>query len=96
LDASQSYSQFDTSIGEGLLDINSISPLVRKPEGHLEIIVPLYSATALPAFTWATRDLGPCVLALFKNYEHQDIKGRVFHAVDVPGGSGQLTRTFLM
>jgi hypothetical protein len=79
LDASQNFVNFTLLLT--LLYINSIGPLVRKPDGHLEIIVPLYSGTALQDFTWVERDLGPCALALFKNYEHQDIKGQVFHAV---------------
>ena len=39
------------------------------PDGSLEVQIPKYSPTAVQAITWVARDLGPSVLALFKNYD---------------------------
>ena len=39
------------------------------PDGSLEVQIPKYSPTAVQAITWIARDLGPSVLALFKNYD---------------------------
>jgi hypothetical protein len=55
---------------------------VKTPEGSLEIQIPKYSPTAVQAITWIGRDLGPSVLALFKNYEtKKDIGSQKYYYV---------------
>ena len=42
---------------------------MRTPEGPLQLRIPRSSPTHIQPITWVTKDLGPSVLALFKNYE---------------------------
>jgi hypothetical protein len=61
----------------------SFGGLVKNPDGSLEVRTPCYKPDTLQAFTWVARDLGPCALALFKNYrDHKEILGQTFHAVN--------------
>jgi len=53
------------------------------PEGSLEIQIPKFSPTAPQAVTWVERDLGPSVVALFKNYEtKKDLWNQTYYAVE--------------
>jgi hypothetical protein len=74
--------------------INSQHPLVKKADGSLELAIPRYSPTTSQAVTWVGHDLGPSALALFKNYERQDIKGQVFHVVTAQLSYNDLAKIF--
>ena len=53
------------------------------PDGSFELRTPCYSPTSPQAFTWAAKDIGSCVVALFKNYkDHGDkILNKIFYGV---------------
>jgi hypothetical protein len=74
--------------------INSFTPLAKKPDGSLELAIPGFSPTATQDVTWVGHDLGPSALALFKNYERQDVKGQVFHAVTAQISYTDLAKIF--
>ena len=54
------------------------------PDGSFELRVPCYSPTSLQELTWASKDIGSCALALFKNYkDHGDkILNKIFYGVN--------------
>jgi hypothetical protein len=55
---------------------------VKTPEGSLEVRIPKGSPTNIQAITWIKKDLGPSVLALFKNYRtNKDLWGQTFRVV---------------
>jgi len=58
--------------------------LQKTPTGYT-IPVPRYSPTALQAITWIAQDLGPAVLALFKNYNipEKQVLGETYPVVTV-------------
>jgi hypothetical protein len=53
------------------------------PDGSFELRTPRYRPTALLPAVWASKDIGPCALALFKNYQdHKDeILNKVFYGI---------------
>ena len=55
------------------------------PDGSFELRTPRYSPTTLLPAVWASKDIGPCALALFKNYrDHMDeILNKVFYGLTV-------------
>jgi hypothetical protein len=57
--------------------------LVKMPDGSFELRTPRYNPTALLPAVWASKDTGPCAIALFKNYQdHMDeILSKVFYGV---------------
>jgi hypothetical protein len=60
---------------------SSFGNLVQKGDGY-ELTVPRYSKDSSQPMLWVERDLGPCVVAAFKNYKHvgADIIGKEFYA----------------
>jgi hypothetical protein len=56
---------------------------VKMPDGSFELRTPRYSPTTLLPAVWASKDIGPCALALFKNYQdHKDeILNKVFYGI---------------
>jgi uncharacterized protein YbjT (DUF2867 family) len=52
-----------------------------KTSSGFELAIPKYSASADQSFTWVARDLGPCVLALFKNRDRKEINNKAFPVV---------------
>ena len=68
---------------------------MKTPEGSLEVQIPKYSPTATQALTWVARDLGPSVLALFKNYEtKKDLWYQTYHAVAAQASYTELADIF--
>ncbi|KAI0248748.1 hypothetical protein BJV78DRAFT_1233113 [Lactifluus subvellereus] len=55
--------------------------LVTTPSGTFELPIPKYSASSDQSFTWVARDLGPCVLALFKHRDREEINNRAFPVI---------------
>ncbi|KAI0248743.1 hypothetical protein BJV78DRAFT_1233069 [Lactifluus subvellereus] len=62
-------------------DLWKFGALVKTPSGTFELPIPKYSASSDQSFTWVARDLGPCVLALFKHRDREEINNRAFPVI---------------
>lgn len=64
-------------------DVTSMRYLKKSSSGELELVVPVAEAASKEEFIWIEKDFGPCVLALFKNYQTRkdSIWNQTFHAV---------------
>ena len=64
---------------------------MKTPEGSLEVRIPKGNPTNIQAITWIKKDLGPSVLALFKNYTtKKDLWGQTYRVVTAEVSFAQL------